>query len=580
MRGKPELTKESDVKSGGLDKDYITHWSYGVDETWSLMIPNVKGGASGLLGNIDAVKKADPAYRNAIAQQTNSYWGDQPGISGPVYVGIIVMFLFILGMFVVRDKIKWALFTAALLSIMLAWGKNWMPLTDFFIDYIPGYNKFRAVSMILVIAEFVIPILAFLALGKIIQDPSVLKKNKKALYISFGLTGGLTLLFYLMPSTFFSFTSANEKAQFAQLMQSNDANQVRLYLNSLENVRIEIFKADALRGFFYVTIAAALVYLFMIDKIKKTWLIVGVGILILADMATINRRYLNNDNFVRAKQVDVPFTASNANKFILNDKTDFRVLDITKSTFNDASASYFHKSIGGYHGAKLQRYQDLIEYNIQDEIQTLIDKLSSGSLYEVNETLKKSDVLNMLNTKYIIYNPDAQPLTNYSAFGSAWFVQNIVQVSTPDEEIAELKNHSLKNTAIVDIRFSDQIKSNIYTMDSTAVIKLDSYAPNHLIYSYQASKEQVVVFSEIYYSKGWNAYLNGEKIPYFRANYVLRALIVPPGQHVIEFRFEPRIYKIGERISFASSLLLLLLLVGGIYFEGRKYFTGETAKDE
>ncbi len=383
-----------------------------------------------------------------------------------------------------------------------------------------------------------------------------------------------------MPSTFFSFTSANEKAQFAQLMQSNDANQVRLYLNSLENVRIEIFKADALRGFFYVTIAAALVYLFMIDKIKKTWLIVGVGILILADMATINRRYLNNDNFVRAKQVDVPFTASNANKFILNDKTDFRVLDITKSTFNDASASYFHKSIGGYHGAKLQRYQDLIEYNIQDEIQTLIDKLSSGSLYEVNETLKKSDVLNMLNTKYIIYNPDAQPLTNYSAFGSAWFVQNIVQVSTPDEEIAELKNHSLKNTAIVGIKFSDQIKSNIYTMDSTAVIKLDSYAPNHLIYSYQASKEQVVVFSEIYYSKGWNAYLNGEKIPYFRANYVLRALIVPPGQHVIEFRFEPRIYKIGERISFASSLLLLLLLVGGIYFEGRKYFTGETAKDE
>jgi len=580
MRGKPELTKEADVKSGGLDKDYITHWSYGIAESWSLMIPNVKGGASGILGNVDAIKKADPAYRNAIAQQTNSYWGDQPGISGPVYVGIIVVFLFILGMFVVRDKIKWPLFAAALLSILLAWGKNWMPLTDFFIDYIPGYNKFRAVSMIMVIAEFVIPVLAFLALGKIIQDPSILKKNKNALYISFGLTGGLALLFYLTPSTFFSFTSANEKAQFAQLMQSNDANQVKLYLDSLKNVRMEIFKADALRGFFYVLIAGVLVYLFMIEKVKKTWLILGIGILIVADMATINRRYLNNDNFVRAKLVDVPFTASAANKFILNDNSDFRVLDITKSTFNDASCSYFHKSIGGYHGAKLQRYQDLIEYNIQDEIQTLIDNLSIGSLIQINEAMKKLDVLNMLNTKYVLYNPDAQPLTNYSAFGSAWFVNNVIDVTTPDEEIAELKNYNLRNAAIVDVKFSDQIKADEYPVDSNAAIIQESYAPNHIVYSFESAKEQLTVFSEIYYDKGWNAYIDGKEAPYFRANYVLRAMVIPAGQHVVEFKFEPRIYTIGERISFVSSLILILLLIGGLYIEGKKYFLNTSEKKD
>lgn len=578
MRGKPELTKAAEIKSGGLDKDYITHWSYGIGETWSLMIPNVKGGASGLLGNVNEIKKADPAYRKAIAQQTNAYWGDQPGTSGSVYVGIITIFLYILGLFIVRDKIKWALLAAAILSIMLAWGKNWMPLTDFFIDYIPGYNKFRAVSMILVIAELVIPVLAFLALGKIVSDPTSLKNNKNALYISFGLTGGLALLFYFMPNTFFSFLSENERLQFGQLMQTNDAGQVKLYLTSLEDVRIAIFKADALRGFFIVLVAAVLTYLFMIDKIKKLWLILGIGLLILGDMVSVNMRYLNSSNFIRAKLADEPFSPTPANNFILNDNSDYRVLDITKSTFNDASTSYFHKSIGGYHGAKLQRYQDLIEYNIQGEIETVINELSSGAtMFKIDNMFKNLDVLNMLNTKYIIYNPDAQPLINKSAYGSAWFVNKVVEAANPDEEIAELKNHYLRNTAIVDSRFMDLVPKTSFTVDSSAAIVLDSYRPNYLTYSSKSSSEELTVFSEIYYEKGWNAYIDGEAVQHFRANYVLRAMIIPPGEHIIEFKFEPSVYIVGERISFVSSLIVILLLLGVIVSEGRKYFiTGAT----
>ncbi len=572
MRGEPELTKEANIKSNGLDKDYITHWSYGVGETWSFIIPNVKGGASGLLGNVDAIKEADPAYRNAIAQQSNSYWGDQPGTSGPVYIGIIVLFLFVLGMFIVKGNLKWVLLSVAVLSILLSWGRNWMPPTDFFIDYIPGYNKFRAVTMILVIAELAIPILAFLALGKVVSDPSILKTKRNALYISFGLTGGIALLFYIAPSFFFDFLSANEKLQFSQLLNGNDAAQVNLYMTSLENVRMDIFKVDAIRSFFIVLLAATLIYFFSLKKIPKPWLLVGLGLLIVGDMASINKRYLNNDNFIRAREFDTPFKASNADNFILGDNSEFRVLDLTKSTFNDASCSYFHNSIGGYHGAKLQRYQDLIEYNIQGEIENVITELSSGAtMGKINTMFAGAQALNMLNAKYIIYNPDARPLVNNSAFGNAWFVDKIEYVSNPDQEIAALKVNDLKSVAIVDAKFKDIIKSTDHKIDPNATINLESYAPNKLVYDYNSDEEQLVVFSEIYYSKGWNAYLNDEKAHYFRANYVLRAMEVPAGAHKIEFKFEPRIYVIGERISFVSSLLLVLLVIAAIVFESKKY---------
>lgn len=572
MRGKPELTKNSENKSSGLDKDYITAWSYGIGETWSFIIPNVKGGPTGILGNVDAIKEADPAYRNAIAQQSNYYWGDQPGISGSSYVGVIVMFLFLLGMFIVNDRLKWILFTVTVLSILLAWGKNWMPFTDFFIDYIPGYNKFRAVTMILVIAELAIPILAFLALNKIVSNPAILKVKKNSLYYSFGLTGGIILLFYIAPSVFFDFLSSNEKVQFAEIMKGKDAAQVSIYLSSLENVRIAIFRADAMRSLIFVVLAALLVYFYSVNKIKRSWLIAGLGLLILIDMVSINRRYLNNDNFIRAKQFDEPFTASAADNYILNDNDpDFRVLDITSSTFNDTRCSYFHKSIGGYHGAKLQRYQDLIEEHIQGDIQSITGVLSSGATMEnIDNIFDRQQVLNMLNMKYVIYNPEAMPLMNKSAFGNAWFADNVVMVNSADEEIDALGKNELQTSAIVDKRFASQLEGKSFVKDSTSLIKLISYAPNKLIYNFNSLTEQLVVFSEIYYNKGWNAYIDGQQVPYLRANYVLRALPVPAGKHDIEFKFEPRIWVVGERISFAGSLLLILLLIAGIGFEVKK----------
>ena len=572
MRGKPELTKDTENKSSGLDKDYITAWSYGIGETWSFLIPNVKGGASGLLGNVDEIKEADPVYRNAISQQTSAYWGDQPGTSGPVYVGVIVMFLFILGLFIVNNRLKWVLLTVTVLSILLGWGKNWMPFTDFFIDYIPGYNKFRAVSMILVIAELAIPILAFLALSRIVNDPKILSAKKNYIYYSFALTGGIILLFYIAPSIFFDFLSTGEKVQFADLLKGNDATQVNIYLTSLENVRIAIFRADAMRSLIFVVLAALLIYFYSVNKVKKAWLLTGIGVLILIDMVGVNRRYLNNDNFIRAKQFDIPFTASAADNYILKDKdADFRVLDLSKSTFNDASCSYFHKSIGGYHGAKLQRYQDLIEEYLQGEIQSIAGVMTKGvTLEKINNMFKRQQVLNMLNMKYVIFSPDAMPLINNSAFGHAWFADNVVMVSSADEEIAGLGNNNLVNTAIVDKRFASQLEGSSFKIDSGSQINLISYAPNNLVYSYKSSTEQLVVFSEIYYSKGWNAYIDGEQVPYFRANYVLRALIVEAGQHNIEFKFEPRIWVIGERISFIASLLLILLLITGIGFEVKK----------
>ncbi|NOY51644.1 MAG: YfhO family protein [Chlorobi bacterium] len=577
MRGKPELTKELKVKSSGLDKDYITAWSYGVAETWSFLIPNVKGGASGLLGNRPELKNADPGYRKAIAQQGSAYWGEQPGTSGPVYVGVIVMFLFILGLFIVNNKLKWALLAATILSIMLGWGKNFMPLTDFFIDYVPGYAKFRAVSMILVIAELTIPILAFMGLHKIFTETEEVKKKIKAFYISLAATAGIIILFYLMPTAFFNFTNSYEDSQFSQMLQGENAVQISAFISSLEDVRIAIFKNDALRSLSFLLAGGLLIYLLLMNKIGKTLFISVLSLLILVDMFGVDKRYLNNEKkgakfemWESKRLAKTPFAPSKADNIILQDRSeDYRVLDLTKSTFNDASTSYFHKSIGGYHGAKLQRYQDLIENNISPEISNLFKGLKSGTGFsEINNLLKNQQVLGMLNTKYIIYSPDASPLINPAAFGNAWIVRNHKFVESPDAEIAGLKDNDLRTTAIIDKKFEDNVSTD-YSFDSTASITLKSYKPNNLVYSFSSTKNQMVVFSEIYYDKGWNAYIDGEESPYFRADYVLRAMSVPAGKHEIEFRFEPLVWAVGERISFASSLILILLLLFAFYREVR-----------
>jgi len=576
MRGTPELTKDILEKSSGLDKDYITAWSYGIGETWSFLIPNIKGGASGLIGNIPELKNADPNYQQAIAQQGNAYWGDQPGTSGPVYVGVIVMFLFILGLFIVNSKLKWALLAATILSVMLGWGKNFMPLTDLFIDYFPAYAKFRAVSMILVIAELTIPILAFMALNKIFTEPDIVKKQIKAFYISLGLTAGIIALFYLIPSVFFNFLNQNETVQFAQMMKSNDAAQVSIYMKSLEDVRIAIFKNDALRSLFFVLAGAALIYFYIRGKLNKTIFVGVLSLLILIDMFGVNKRYLNNEktgssyNMWESKQSFAnPFIPSQADKIILQDKDpDFRVLDLTKNIFNDASTSYFHKSIGGYHGAKLQRYQDLIEHNISTEIASF---RNAKSIEELNEYLRQSQILNALNTKYVIFNPDGNPIINEYALGNAWLVSDFKMVGNADEEIAALNTTDLKTKAVIDKRFEDSFFNN-FKFDRNASIKLESYVPNKLEYSFNASSEQMVIFSEIYYDKGWNAYIDGEQKPYFRANYILRAMTIPAGQHQIVFKFEPKVWVIGERVSLASSLLLLFLLAAGAFVEVKKRY--------
>ncbi len=571
MRGKPELTKEKEIKSNGLDKDYITSWSYGKQETWSFLIPNAKGGASGVLGDVDALKAADPAYRKALSQQTNAYWGDQPGTSGPVYVGAILVFLFVLGMFFVKGRLKWALFAITVLSILLSWGHNMMWFTDIFIDYVPGYNKFRAVTMTLVMAELAIPLLGILALNEVLKNPATIKEKINLFYISLGLTAGLIILFYLLPTTFFSFLSQNEEAQFSAAMGGADGAQVSAYLDSLIAVRVSLFKADAMRSLLFILAAAALIYIYVINKLNRAWMIAGVALLILVDMFGINRRYLNNDNFVRAAVADQPFKPSKANQYILQDTDpDYRVLDLTQSTFNDASTSYFHKSIGGYHGAKLQRYQDLIEYYIQNEMQSIINVLSNQPTMEkITNMFYRQQVLNMLNTRYIIYSPDAQPLMNPAAFGEAWFVDSLVWVPNPDAEIAALGKHDLAKTAVVDTRFKNEVDQVSWTGD--AAIVMTDYQPNHLTYQSESTNDRLAVFSEIYYANGWNAFIDGEQVPYLRANYILRSLMIPAGKHVIEFKFQPQVWVIGERISFVASMLLLLLVVACLVREGKKW---------
>ncbi|PKP29855.1 MAG: hypothetical protein CVT99_15740 [Bacteroidetes bacterium HGW-Bacteroidetes-16] len=572
MRGKPELTKEKAITSDGLDRDYITSWSYGKEETWSLLIPDAKGGASGMLGNVDAIKKADPAYRSMISNQTNAYWGDQPGTSGPVYVGAINIFLFILGMFIVSGRLKWALFSITVLSILLSWGHNMMWFTDFFINYIPGYNKFRAVTMTLVMAELAMPLLAFLTLNEVLKNPGVVKQKINYFYISVGLSAGVVLLFYMLPTAFFSFLSEQENVQFTQLLGGADGPQVAAYLANLEAVRVAIFRADALRSLFFIVAAAALIYFYQLNKIKRSWIIAGVAVLVLIDMFGVNRRYLNNDNFVRASQVDVPFKPSKANLFILNDKDpDYRVLDITQSTFNDASTSYFHKSIGGYHGAKLQRYQDIIEYYIQGEIESIYKVLSDKPTMEkINNLFYQQQVLNMLNTKYVIYNPDGQPLINPAAFGGAWFVDTTVVVNSPDEEIAALAKVDLRTVAVVDQRFADQLAR--IGQDGESAIQLTDYQPNHLTYQTESAIDRLAVFSEIYFANGWNAYVDGVKAPYLRANYILRAMNIPAGKHTIDFKFEPSVWKVGEPISLVASLILILLMLTMLGMEVRKQY--------
>lgn len=557
MRGKPVLTENTGNQTRGLDRDYVTQWSYGIGETWSLMIPNVKGGASAYIGNDNpALENADPRLRSMIAQN-NAYWGDQPGTSGPVYVGAIVCFFFVLGLFVVKGKIKWVLLIATILSILLSWGKNFMGFTDFFLDYFPMYNKFRAVSMTLVIAEVCMPILAFLALAEVIRNPECLKKNKIYLYISFGLTAGLCLLFYIIPDVFFNFLSQGEAAQFAQLGAGKDGAIYQTFANELEKVRMAIFKSDAIRSFLFITVTAIILLINVNGKLKNNVMFVMLAALVVIDMFPINKRYLNNDNFIDSRRFDKPFVMSEIDKQILQDNSlNYRVMDLTKNTFNDASTSYFHKSIGGYHGAKLRRYQDIINRYLGG------NSVGNDGFW---------NVLNMLNTKYLIYPQGNKPVANINpdAFGNAWIVSDIKWVATPNEEIAAIEDTDVKTTAIVNDEFRNVI-GDFNPSSVSGTIKLDSYKPNELVYSFNSSKDELVVFSEIWTNKGWTLWIDGNESPLIRADYILRAAVIPAGNHEIMMRYEPKIWKVGNTIQFISSLILILGLIAAIVVTYRK----------
>ncbi len=581
MRGKPVLVKDAGDQTKGLDRSYITNWSYGVGETWSLMIPNAKGGGTAAIGNNHpALENADRNFKQALAQQ-NAYWGDQPGTSGPVYAGAIVLFLFVIGLFAIKGKYKWILLAGTLLSILLGWGKNFMPFTNFFLDFIPGYDKFRAVSMTLVIAELTIPLLGFLGLWHIYKHPEWVKEKRKLFFAAFGLTGGLSLLFYLAPSMFFSFQSSFELEQFNRLRQSNPAEsgQIDLFVGQLEAVRMAIFKKDALRSFFFITLAAGLIYAFAAGKLKQYYLTAALTLLILVDMVGVATRYLNSSDFVAQRKVDFPFTASTANNEILKDKdADFRVLDLTNSTFNDASTSYFHHSIGGYHGAKLMRYQDLIEYHIQPEIASLSSVMKNDmTLQSIQERLAQSEVLNMLNTRYVIFNPQSAPIRNLAAFGDAWPVRQLQFVNTANEEIEQLGQNDLRSTAVVHQEFAGLLGGLDTSNGASGNVALLSYAPNKLNYKASLDKEGLVVFSQVWYTKGWKAFVNGVEQPLIRANYALRALRLPAGTSEVEMRFEPRVWVVGEKVSFMASALLLLLLAAAIYLDYKKQKAAQKA---
>jgi hypothetical protein len=574
MRGKSELVKQNSANqtNSGLERDYIVQWSYGIGETFSLLVPDVKGGASvPLANNESAMKKADPTYAQLYAQ-IGQYWGEQPGTSGPVYVGAFILTLFILGLFIVKTPVKWALLAATVLSILLSWGKNFMGFTDFFLDYIPMYSKFRAVSSILVIAEFTIPLLAILALKEIVEKPENLKQNLKQFYISLGLTGGVALLFALAPTFFFpSYISSGE---MQALQNGIPAEQLSPIIANLTQIRQSIFTSDAWRSVIIILIGAALVLAYNAGKLKANLMVLALTVLCLGDMWSVDKRYLKDSDFVEPEQRMVSVQKTQADEYILRDKSlDYRVLNFAVSTFNDNNTSYWHKSVGGYHPAKLRRYQEMIDHHISKEMAYLQHQIPAvqGDMTKINAD--SISVINMLNTKYFIFpagNNQTAPLQNPYAYGNAWFVENVKYVQNANEEIDALNTTVPTKTAVVSNDFK-QVFNGVQTAfkDSLSTVKLTSYAPNALTYETSSSKDGVVVFSEIYYP-GWQAYLDGQAVDHGRADYILRAMKVPAGKHKIEFKFDPQSIHTTENIAYVALGVLILGAIGVIVIEVRK----------
>lgn len=565
MRGKSELVKKNSANqtANGLERDYITQWSYGIGETWTLLVPNAKGGASVPMSQNEIVmKNGEPMYE-PIYRQIGQYWGEQPGTSGPVYVGAFVLTLFILGLFIVKGPMKWALLAATVLSILLSWGHNFMPLTDFFIDHVPMYSKFRTVASILVIAEFTIPLLAMFAMKKIVDEPEVLSRNIKYLYISFALTAGVAALFALTGGAFFDFVSSSERQALSQI----PADQLNPLLANLTSLREQIFSADCWRSVLIIVIGTLLLLLFKAGKLKAGYMVGCVCVLCLADMWQVDKRYLNDGMFVPKSERDNPIEMTATDRVILEDNSlDYRVLNLTSNTFNENETSYYHKSIGGYHPAKMRRYQELIEAYISPEMQKVMSAViqADGDMNAVdgNGTFP---VLNMLNTKYFIMplqGGGTIPVENPYACGNAWFVDEVKYVDDANGELACVGKVDLRHVAVADRQFSGQLgegKAN----DSTATVTLTKYEPNRLEYDVNSRNGGVVVFSEIYYPS-WTATVDGHEAELGRADYVLRALSLPPGSHKVVLSFHPASIAVTETVAYTAFAVLVIVFVAVI----------------
>lgn len=549
-RGGSELVVDKNDQTAGLDKSYITGWSYGVDETFTFLIPNFKGGSSAgpLSEDSETYKYFSQAqgtqYARRVIKFLPLYWGNQSSTAGPVYVGAVVLFLFVFGFIMIRSRLRWWLLTITILSIMLSWGRNFMVLTEFFIDYFPGYSKFRTVTMILVIAEFAIPLLAFISLERFLKEQPSKKDFLKGLKLSLYIVGGLSL-FFLLFAGMFSFSGPGDQRYLAQGPNP--------FMDALIADRESIFRKDAFRSLVFVLLTAGLLYAFYLKKIKLNAFYAILALLVLADMWPVDKRYLNNDSFSSARNQPATHQPLAADQQILQDPDPhYRVFDVSTDPFNSARAAYFHKTLGGYHGAKMQRYQEIISHHIAQN---------------------NMDVINMLNTKYFIVNvQDSEPQVrqNPGALGNAWFVDSYRIVENANEEIDALGDFDPSTEAIIDKRFESFVSGKNFSADTAKAILLESYHPNRLSYIYMARSEQLAVFSEMYYDKGWKAFIDGEEVPHFRVNYILRGMVLPSGEHTIEFRFEPDSYFKGNKIASASSYILFLLLIGAIGWEIRQ----------
>jgi hypothetical protein len=565
-RSKSELTAKNTI-SGGLDRDYAFSGSLAPLETFTFLIPRFMGGASSGEFNIKSEtfqKLSGMTEQITDPRQIPSYWGDQGIMTGSLYAGAIVIFLFILGLFVAENRFKLSFTIISIFFLLLSWGKNVPVFSDLMFDYFPMYNKFRDVKMILSLQQLFMIGVGVFGIKTIIDKQLTWDAIKKKFFITLGLTAGICLIFALIPSLFLSFTNENESQMNIQILQV------------IQEGRESLLKADAWRSIFFILLAAATVWAFVTNKIKTNVLMIALAVLLTLDLYLVDKRYLNKDEFVpKITSSTELFQATPADTEILTDKSlGYRVVDLTGGIFSDARPSFFHKSIGGYHGAKMRHYQEVVDNHLGKQVDDFIKELQkeNQTLDAINIAMGKQKILNMFNTKYIIVNPEGKPLVNNYALGSAWFVDNPKIVANADEEMKELGTFDPQKTVLIDKRYEEFVKDKNMQADTSAKIKMTEYEPNKLVYEYDSKTEQVAVFSEVYYNgnKDWISTVNGKETPHFRANYLFRAMVIPAGKHKVEFKFAPPAIATGYKIDVAASILLILGLIGVVFMEFRK----------